>query len=38
VSGVQQSIVQVGPYELQISRPKRKSFLAALADFIGGEG
>ena len=28
----------VGPYELQISRPKRKSFLAALADFIGGEG
>ena len=38
VSGVQQSVVQVGPYELQISRPKRKSFLAALADFIGGEG
>ena len=38
VSGVQQSVAQVGPYELQISRPKRKSFLAALADFIGGEG
>ena len=38
VSGVQQGVVQVGPYELQISRPKRKSFLAALADFIGGEG
>ena len=38
VSGVQQGMVQVGPYELQVSRPKRKSFLAALADYIGGEG
>lgn len=38
VSGVQQNEVQVGPYQLQISRPKRKSFLAALADYIGGEG
>ena len=38
VSGVQQNEAQVGPYQLQISRPKRKSFLAALADYIGGEG
>ena len=35
VVGVQQGTVQVGPYELQISRPRRKSFLAALADQIG---
>ena len=38
VSGVQQDMVQVGPYALQISRPRRKAFLAALADYIGGEG
>lgn len=38
VRGVQQTTVQVGPYELQISRPKRKAFLAALTDYIGGEG
>ena len=38
VSGVQQNTVQVGPHELQISRPKRRTFLAALADYIGGEG
>ena len=38
VSGVQQDMVQVGPYTLQISRPRRKAFLAALADYIGGEG
>ncbi len=38
VNAVQQSTVQVGPYALQVSRPKRKSFLAALADYIGGEG
>ena len=36
--GVQQNTVQVGPHELQISRPKRRVFLAALADYIGGEG
>lgn len=30
VRGVQQGVVEVGPYELQVSRPKRKSFLAAL--------
>ena len=38
VKSVQQGLSQVGPYELQVSRPKRKSFLAALADYIGGEG
>ena len=38
VKGVQQGMVQVGPYELQVSRPRRKAFLAALADHIGGEG
>ena len=37
VRGVQQSEVQVGPHTLQISRPRRKAFLAALADYIGGE-
>ena len=36
VQAVQQNTVQVGPHELQISRPKRKSFLAALTDHIGG--
>ena len=38
VKSAQQGLAQVGPYELQVSRPKRKSFLAALADYIGGEG
>lgn len=38
VRGVQQNTVQVGPYELQISRPKRKAFLTALTDYIGGDG
>ena len=38
VSGVQQDMVQVGPYALQISRPRRKAFMAELADYIGGAG
>ena len=38
VSGVQQDMVQVGPYTLQISRPRRKAFIAGLADYIGGAG
>ena len=38
VQAVQQNTVQVGPCELQVSRPKRKGFLAALTDYIGGEG
>ena len=33
---VQQNTVQVGPYALQISRPKKKGFLEALTDYIGG--
>ena len=38
VKAVQQNTVEVGPYELQVSRPKRKAFLEALTDYIGGEG
>ena len=38
VFGVQQDMVQVGPYMLQISRPRRKAFMAELADYIGGAG
>ncbi len=38
VRSVQQNVVEVGLFELQISRPKRKTFLAALTDYIGGEG
>ena len=37
VLGVQQNLVQVGPYELQISRPRKKAFLEALTDYIGSE-
>ena len=37
VTAVQQNEAKVGPYLLQISRPKKKSFLEALTDFIGGE-
>lgn len=37
VQAVRQNTVQAGPYELQISRPRRKSFMAALTDHIGGE-
>lgn len=36
VQGVQQNDAEVGPYTVQISRPRRKAFLAALADHIGG--
>ena len=38
VRELRQSTVQVGPCELQVSRPKRKAFFAALTDYIGGEG
>ena len=38
VRELRQSTVQVGPCELQVSRPQRKAFLAALTDYIGGEG
>ena len=37
VLGVQQNTVQVGPHELQVSRPKKKAFLEALTDYIGGD-
>lgn len=33
---VRQNTVQVGPHALQISRPKKKAFLEALTDYIGG--
>lgn len=36
VQEVQQNTLQVGPYTLQISRPKKKAFLEALTDYIGG--
>ena len=36
VLGVQQNTVQVGPHTLQISRPRKKAFLEALTDYIGG--
>lgn len=36
VTGVQQATVQVGPHALQISRPKKKPFMEALTDYIGG--
>lgn len=36
VRAVQQNTVQVGPYTLQISRPKKKAFLESLTDYIGG--
>ena len=37
VMEVRQNTAQVGPYELQISRPKKKAFLEALTDYIGGD-
>ncbi len=37
VLAVQQNNVQVGPYTLQISRPRKKAFLEALTDYIGGD-
>jgi DNA-binding LytR/AlgR family response regulator len=36
VEGVQQNIVTVAGQELQVSRPKKKAFMDALADYIGG--
>lgn len=37
VVGVQQNTVQVGPHTLLISRPRKKAFLEALTDYIGGD-
>ena len=36
VRGIQDNMVRVGPHSLQISRPRRKSFMSALADYVGG--
>lgn len=36
VTGVQQSIAQVGPHAVQISRPRKKAFMEALTDYLGG--
>ena len=38
VSSVRMNTVQVGPHQLQVSRPRRKAFLEALADYIGENG
>ncbi len=37
VRGVENGLVTTGPYRLQISRPRRKPFMAALTDYIGGQ-
>ena len=37
VTGVQQNDVQVGPYTVPLSRPRRKAFMEQLADYIGGD-
>lgn len=36
VMGVKNNCALVGSYQLQISRPKKKAFLAALTDYLGG--
>ncbi|WP_316043936.1 LytTR family DNA-binding domain-containing protein [Ohessyouella blattaphilus] len=36
VEEVTQNIVQVGDHQLQISRPRKKAFMNALADYVGG--
>ncbi len=36
VEGIDQNIVLVGGDELQISRPRKKIFIEALADYVGG--
>ena len=36
VESVQRNVVLIGKSELQISRPKKKAFMDALADYIGG--
>lgn len=38
VAGMQQDRVKVGPYLLPISRPLRREFLNALANYIDGDG
>ncbi|MGN0984521.1 MAG: LytR/AlgR family response regulator transcription factor [Gemmiger sp.] len=36
VRGMQDGMVLVGPHRLQISRPRRKAFVEALTDYVGG--
>jgi len=36
VTQVRQDCATVGPYTLQISRPRKKAFIEALTDYIGG--
>ena len=36
VRGMQDGMVLVGPHSLQISRPRRKAFVEALTDYVGG--
>lgn len=36
VTSVQQSVAQVGPHAVQISRPRKKAFMEALTDYLGG--
>ena len=36
VRGMQDGMVLVGPHNLQISRPRRKAFVEALTDYVGG--
>ena len=33
---MQDGMVLVGPHSLQISRPRRKAFVEALTDYVGG--
>ncbi|MBP2056938.1 DNA-binding LytR/AlgR family response regulator [Lactobacillus colini] len=35
ISEVNGNIVKVGPYDLQISRPRKKAFMQALTEFLG---
>lgn len=37
VTNVEKNIVTVGPYQLQISRPRRKDFMIALTNYIGAD-
>ena len=36
VSGVQDDEAMIGKYRLKISRPRKKSFMEALTQYIGG--
>lgn len=38
VLSVEGNFVKVGPFELQISRPRKKKFMQAITDYLGMEG